>query len=213
MVIQMPPADLVERKSNRGPQLTRWRGSGIADACDVNGFRPREKLQTKTAGNLPRKLPEIAAYATGLFRNNAARDELARIVRWLRPAPIPAKELTMRNRILAIAAIAGAISVPVAAQAQSDTVGIVRGGSVIINDDQGIAVDQRPAFREYIVRERVPNYTIPDRVIVGGVLPETGVTYYDVPQTYGVTPYRYTVVNGRTVLVEPRTRRIVQVVE
>jgi hypothetical protein len=124
-----------------------------------------------------------------------------------------AKELSMRNRILAIAAIAGAISVPIAAQAQSDTVGVVRGGSVIINDDQGIAVDQRPAFREYIIRERVPNYTIPDRVIVGGVLPETGVTYYDVPQTYAVTPYRYTVVNGQTVLVEPRTRRIVQVVE
>jgi hypothetical protein len=120
----------------------------------------------------------------------------------------------MRNRILAIAAIAGAIVAPFAAQAQSDTVGIVRGNSVIINDDaDGIAVDQRPAFREYIIRERVPNYSIPDRVIVGGVLPETGVTYYDVPQTFGVTPYRYTVVNGRTVLVEPRSRRIVQVVE
>jgi hypothetical protein len=118
----------------------------------------------------------------------------------------------MRNRILAIAAIAGAMSAPVAAQAQSDTVGIVRGGSVIINDDaDGIAVDQRPAFREYIVRERVPTYTIPDRVIVGGVLPEAGITYYDVPQTFGPTPYRYTVVNGRTVLVEPRSRRIVQV--
>jgi len=120
----------------------------------------------------------------------------------------------MRNRILAIAAIAGAIAAPVAAQAQSDTVGIVRGGSVIINDDaDGIAVDQRPAFREYIVRERVPTYTIPERVIVGGVLPEAGITYYDVPQTFGPTPYRYTVVNGRTVLVEPRSRRIVQVVE
>ncbi len=120
----------------------------------------------------------------------------------------------MRNRILAIAAIAGAISAPVAAQAQSDTVGIVRGGAVVIYDDvDGIAVDQRPAFREYIVRERVPNYTVPDRVIVGGVLPEAGVTYYDVPQTFGATPYRYTVVNGQTVLVEPRSRRIVQVVE
>ena len=41
----------------------------------------------------------------------------------------------------------------------------------------------------------------------------TGVTYYDVPQTYGMTPYRYTVVNGQTVLVEPRSRRIVQVVD
>jgi hypothetical protein len=120
----------------------------------------------------------------------------------------------MRNRILAIAAIAAAIGAPVAAQAQNEiTTGVVRGGTVIVNDDVGIAVDRRPAFREYIVRERVPNYTIPDRVIVGGVLPETGVTYYDVPQTFGVTPYRYTVVNGQTVLVEPRTRRIVQVIE
>ena len=121
----------------------------------------------------------------------------------------------MRNKLLAIVAIAGAISAPVAAQAQSAiTTGVVRGGSVIVNDDvEGIAVDQRPAFREYIVRERVPTYTIPDRVIVGGVLPEAGVTYYDVPQTYAVTPYRYTVVNGRTVLVDPRSRRIVQVIE
>ena len=78
---------------------------------------------------------------------------------------------------------------------------------------EGIAVDRRPAFREYVIRERVPNYSVPERVIVGGVLPETGVTYYDVPQSFGVMPYRYTVVNGQTVLVEPRTRRIVQVVE
>jgi hypothetical protein len=125
------------------------------------------------------------------------------------------EELTMRSRILAIAAIAAAVGAPAAVQAQSEiTTGVVRGGAVVVDDGaEGIAVDQRPAFREYIVRERVPNYTIPDRVIVGGVLPETGVTYYDVPQTFGVTPYRYTVVNGRTVLVEPRTRRIVQVVE
>src|SRR5712672_2417607 len=131
-----------------------------------------------------------------------------------RPACIIAKEFTMRNRILAIAAIAGAISAPIAAQAQSEiTTGVVRGGSVIIDDDvDGIAFDRRPAFREYIVRERVPNYTIQDRVIVGGVMPEAGISY-DLPQTYGPTPYRYPVVNGQTVLVEPRSRRIVQVVE
>src|SRR4249920_2058734 len=124
-----------------------------------------------------------------------------------------AKEQSMRNHILAISAILAAMSAPIAAQAQNDTVGIVRGGTAVIDDDLGIAVDRRPAFREYVVRERVPSYAIPDRVVVGGVLPETGVTYYDVPQSFAVTPYRYTVVNGRTVLVEPRTRRIVQVVE
>lgn len=123
----------------------------------------------------------------------------------------------MRYRLLAIAAIAAGLAAagaaPIAAQAQGVvTTGVAR-GPVMIGDADGIAVDQRPAFREYIIRERVPNYTIPDRVVVGGVLPETGVTYYDVPQSFGVTPYRYTVVNGRTILVEPRSRRIVQVVE
>jgi Protein of unknown function (DUF1236) len=118
----------------------------------------------------------------------------------------------MRNRILAIAAIAGALTAPIAAQAQG-TVGVTTGGTVVVGEHEGIVTEQRPAFREYVVRERVPNYTISERVIVGGVLPETGVTYYDVPQTFGATPYRYTVVNGQTVLVEPRSRRIVQVVE
>ena len=123
----------------------------------------------------------------------------------------------MRNRILAIAVAAAAIGAPIAAQAQSDTVGIVRGSGVtadvIVNDVDGIAIEQRPAFRDYVVREHVPVYTVPDRVIIGGVLPEAGITYYDVPQTFGATPYRYTVVNGRTVLVDPRSRRIVQVIE
>jgi hypothetical protein len=125
----------------------------------------------------------------------------------------------MRNRLLAIAALTAAISAPLAAQAQSDemTTGVARapvvGSPSVVVEGDGIAVDERPAFREYVIRERVPSYTVPERVIVGGVLPETGVTYYDVPQTYGMTPYRYTVVNGQTILVEPRTRRIVQVVE
>ena len=128
---------------------------------------------------------------------------------------ITAKEFIMRNKLLAIVAIAAAVSAPIAAKAQSEiTTGVVRGGPTIVDGEAGgIAVDQRPAFRQYIIRERVPDYTIPDRVVVGGVLPETGVTYYDVPQTFGVTPYRYTVVNGRTILVEPRSRRIVQVIE
>jgi hypothetical protein len=119
----------------------------------------------------------------------------------------------MRTRIFAIAAIAGAMAAPIAAQAQSSITTGVGGGTVVIGEHEGIASSQRSAFREYIVRERVPNYTISERVVVGTVLPETGVTYYDVPQTYGVTPYRYTVVNGQTILVEPRSRRIVQVVD
>jgi hypothetical protein len=181
----------------------RWSGSTKADAFRFNGFQRTAKNAENCSGMM-RMFPGTMPRAMN-WEGNAYRDQ---------PACITSKEFTMRNRIFAIAAIAGAIGMPIAAQAQSDvTVGAVRDGSVIVSDVDGIAVDQRPAFREYIIRERVPSYTIPDRVIVGGVLPEAGVTTYDVPQTYGATPYRYTVVNGRTVLVEPRTRRIVQVVE
>ncbi len=117
----------------------------------------------------------------------------------------------MRNRILALAAIAAAIGAPVAASAQSDVT--IGRAPVVVESGPGIAVEQRPAFREYVVEQRVPAFTIPDRIVVGTVLPEMGVTYYDVPQRFGATSYRYTVVNGETVLVEPRTRRIVEVLD
>jgi len=76
-----------------------------------------------------------------------------------------------------------------------------------------LGVDERPRFRSYVVEQHRPSYRYAEEVRVGTVLPEEGVTYYDVPPEYGVHNYRYTVVNGRTVLVEPRTRRIVEVVE
>jgi hypothetical protein len=118
----------------------------------------------------------------------------------------------MRNMFLAAAAVASALTVPVAAQAQG-TVGVTGGNTVIVEQDGGIIAEQRPAFRNYVVEQRVPAFTIQDRVTVGAVLPEAGVTYYDVPPRFGSTPYRYTVVNGTTVLVEPRSRRIVQVID
>lgn len=76
-----------------------------------------------------------------------------------------------------------------------------------------LGVDDRPRFREYVVRERVPSYRYESDFRVGAVLPETGVVYYDVPAEYHVTGYRYTYVNEHPVLVDPRTRRIVQIVD
>lgn len=118
----------------------------------------------------------------------------------------------IQNRILALAALAAAIGTPIVAQAQTGITTVGR-APVVVERGAGIAVEQRPAFREYVVQERVPTFTIPDRVVVGAVLPETGITYYDVPQRFGPTTYRYTVVNGETVLVEPRSRRIVEVLD
>jgi Protein of unknown function (DUF1236) len=121
------------------------------------------------------------------------------------------KELPMRNRILALAALGVALGAPVAAQAQADVT--IGRAPVVVERSPGITVEQRPAFRDYVVEQRVPAFSVPDRVVVGTVLPETGITYYDVPQRFGTTTYRYTVVNGETVLVEPRSRRIVEVLD
>ncbi len=118
----------------------------------------------------------------------------------------------MRNNMLVITTVAVACSTPMMT-ASAQTVGVAPGGSVVVEDAPGIATEQWRPFREYVVRERTPDYAIPGRVAVGTILPEAGVTFYDVPQSFGVTPYRYTIVNGETVLVEPRTRRIVQVID
>lgn len=120
----------------------------------------------------------------------------------------------MRNPLLAAALLATATAMPLAAQAQQHiiveegvTTGLAGPGVGIISEDE------RPRFRQYIVQERVPSYAIESPVRVGTILPESGVTYYDVPQQYGATSYRYTVVNDRPILVEPRTRRVMQVID
>jgi hypothetical protein len=78
----------------------------------------------------------------------------------------------------------------------------------------GLTGTEAPRFHHYVVEENVPSYTWAEhpRVVVGDVLPADGVTFYPVPREYGVTQYQYTVVDNTPVLVDPTTRRIVEVV-
>lgn len=77
-----------------------------------------------------------------------------------------------------------------------------------------LGIEDRPRFREYVVREHWPSFYYPDEVYMGMVLPERGVMLYEVPREYHVTPgYRYAIVNDRPVIVESRTRRIVEIIE
>ena len=140
----------------------------------------------------------------------------------------------MKTKWLALGAVLAVASVPLGAQAQGVPGGVARGaaegeraagpagaivGGVLGGVAGGVAgilgVDDRPRFREYVVRERRPSYRYAEEVRVGAVLPEAGVEYYEVPVEYGprVREYRYTIVNERPVLVEPRTRRIVEVID
>lgn len=99
---------------------------------------------------------------------------------------------------------------------QAGPVGAVVGGAVgaVTGGVNGLlGIDQRPRFHDYVIKEKRPSIVYQNRVAVGAVLPEEGVQYYDVPPEYGVTKYRYTVLNDQVVLVDPRTRSIVEVVQ
>lgn len=138
----------------------------------------------------------------------------------------------MKRHLLGTAVIVAALAVPAIANAQGVPGGVERGaregeraagpvgavvggtiGGVVGGVAGALGVDQRPRFRTYAVEQHHPSYRYRDEVRVGAVLPADGVTYYEVPAEYGVRNYRYTVVNDRTVLVDPSTRRIVEVVE
>ena len=101
-------------------------------------------------------------------------------------------------------AVGGAIVGGPAGAAVGATVGAVAGG---------IADESRPRFRTYVTGQRHTSYHYQNDLRVGADLPSSGVTYYEVPREYGVTKYRYTVVNDRTVLVDPGTHRIVEIID
>ena len=99
--------------------------------------------------------------------------------------------------------------------AAAGPVGAVVGGvvgGVAGGVDGLLGIDQRPRFRDYVVHEHHSSYRYNEALRTGAVLPADGVQYYDVPPEYGVKVYRYAIVNDQTVLVDPRTHEIVQIV-
>ncbi len=69
-----------------------------------------------------------------------------------------------------------------------------------------------PKFRTYVTEQPVPSYTYAEPLAVGTVLPADGAVYRRLPAQYGSGEYEYTVVNKKTVVVEPKTRKVVQII-
>jgi len=95
-------------------------------------------------------------------------------------------------------------------------VGAVVGGAVgaVTGGVAGVlGIDQRPRFHDYVTREHRQSYEYRGDVIIGGEIPqEGGVVYYDVPPEYGVQGYKYTTLNQHSVIVDPRTHHIVEII-
>ena len=131
----------------------------------------------------------------------------------------------MKMKVLAVATFV-VVSLPFAAYAQGTFRGAEEGaaageraagpvGAIVGGTVGGIlGVKERPRFREYVIREHRPSFRYREDVRIWAVLPERGVTLYAVPREYHVRPgYRYAIVNDRPVIVEPRSRRIVEIIE
>lgn len=132
-----------------------------------------------------------------------------------------------------IAVVAALLAFPLTAQAQGIPAGAERGaaeGSAIGGPVGGavggvvggvtgavgglLGVDQAPRFRDYVIREHRSAFVYGEDPRLGMILPPTGITYYEVPPQFGVAPaYRYAIVNDHVILVEPRTREVVQVID
>ena len=134
------------------------------------------------------------------------------------------KKLVLAGAVLALLVPAGAYAQSSSGSAAGAATGAV--GGAIVGGPVGAAVGgvtgaivgglagpKEQEFRQYVVQQKVPSYTYREEVRVGTVLPESGVVYREVPAEYGVKNYRYTIVNGTPVLVEPDTRRIVQIID
>lgn len=101
-------------------------------------------------------------------------------------------------------------------ESEAGPLGALVGGAIgaAVGTANGIlGVDRRDRFRIYALGERRPSFVYASPVRVGSVLPEDGVVYYDVPPEFALPGYNYTIVNDHPVLVEPRTRRVVEVIE
>ena len=137
----------------------------------------------------------------------------------------------MKRTVMA-SLLAATLLVPAAAVAQGVPGGVERGsregeraagpvggivggaiGGVVGGVNGVLGIDQRPRFHSYVVERHHPSYAYDGDLRVGADLPGDGITYYDVPAEYGTHEYRYTVVNNRTVLVDPRTHRVVEIVD
>ncbi len=129
----------------------------------------------------------------------------------------------MRNR-LAVSLIVASLVAPSVAFAQSTTaegaangaraggdvagpIGAMVGGTVGAAVGAGLEIPN--AVITSVEAERAPSVVVRQRVVVGEPLPPQ-VELRPVPR---YTEYRYAVVNDRRVIVEPRTRRVVKIID
>jgi hypothetical protein len=113
------------------------------------------------------------------------------------------------KRTLITAAAMLALTAPAFAQSTTVTTTAPAAGASVT-----ISPEQRTKIRQYVVEKKVKPVTVKERVAVGATLP-ADVELVAVPSDWGpqVSRYRYVYSDNRVMLVEPASRRVVQVID
>lgn len=87
---------------------------------------------------------------------------------------------------------------------------LATGTGLAVAQDVIIQPEQRTVIREYVQREPIASIDLPGiELNIGSSIPETVELYpIEVPDV----TYEYVVVDGQTVIVDPRDRRIVEII-
>ena len=145
---------------------------------------------------------------------------------------IPPKALLMRHFLFKAAVALPLLALSLGACQTNTGTGVasgVAGGAVIgaiVGGPVGAAVggvagaavggiltaEETRRVRTYVAAQRSPSIRVAEPVTVGQPAPQVA-RLAPLPSSVGLrNPYRYTVVNDRTVLVDPRTRKIIQII-
>jgi Protein of unknown function (DUF1236) len=87
-------------------------------------------------------------------------------------------------------------------------------GSPLMAQTVVIAPEQRTVIKEYVVKEKIRPHRLQSRVTVGATLP-ADIELAPVPEIWGPTfrSYRYLYTGDDVVLVDPSSRRVIEVID
>jgi len=120
--------------------------------------------------------------------------------------------------------VAAAALAPTVAFGQASTLGGAAGGAAVggvvggpvgavvgagVGATVGAAAEPPAPVITYVERERVPSVAVQEKVVIGQPLPAT-VELHTIPQ---YETYRFAVVNNQRVIVEPKSRKVVKIIQ
>ena len=120
-----------------------------------------------------------------------------------------------RTTLAALGLLAGVSAASAQSTITRETQGsggtVTRETTTTTTTTQTITPEDRTVVKRYVTQQKRPSVKVQERVSVGSTLP-ADVELYAVEGGPTVSRYRYSIVNDEPVLVDPGTRRVIEVI-